>query len=223
VWRSSFVVVALAVSVGPALAVEPGSEIIPPRLEIAPAIDGHLDDPAWDGAARVEGFTQVEPFHGEPSPVATTVLLGYDDEALYVAIDCQDDDMSRVAASVTTRDGVAGRDDDVAVMLDTFHDGDSAYYFATNVLGTQFDGTVANNGRTIDDQWDAAWTNASASGDHRGRASIAGQSGNRLAISGSGKSVICRTARLSRAKVWTSVLPSRVESKVTSNSQALGG
>ncbi len=161
-WRSLFVLVALAACVGPALAVEPGSEITPPRLEVAPAIDGHLDDPAWQGAARAEGFTQVEPFHGEPSPVATTVLLGYDDEALYVAFDCQDDDPSRVAASVTTRDGVAGRDDIVAVMLDTFRDGDSAYYFATNLLGTQFDGTVANNGRTIDDQWDAAWTNASA-------------------------------------------------------------
>lgn len=46
-----------------------------PRLEIPPAIDGHLDDPAWEGAARVEGFTQVEPFHGEPSPVATTLFI----------------------------------------------------------------------------------------------------------------------------------------------------
>ncbi|MBT8489222.1 MAG: carbohydrate binding family 9 domain-containing protein, partial [Gemmatimonadetes bacterium] len=143
-------------------AADSNSEIAAVRLEAPPTIDGRLDDAVWQSAARVEGFTQVEPFHGEPSPVATTVLLGYDEEALYVAFDCRDDDTSRIAASVTTRDGVAGRDDIVAVMLDTFHDGDSAYYFATNLLGTQFDGTVANNGRTIDDQWDAAWTNASA-------------------------------------------------------------
>ena len=143
-------------------AVSSKSQIAAVRLETPPTIDGRLDDVAWQAASQAEGFTQVVPFHGEPSPVATTVLLGYDDEALYFAFDCQDDDPSRIAASVTTRDGVAGRDDIVAVMLDTFHDGDSAYYFATNLLGTQFDGTVANNGRTIDDQWDAAWTNASA-------------------------------------------------------------
>ncbi len=138
-----------------------GSELAAVRLEAPPAIDGRLDDPAWRTAARVEGFVQIRPVHGEPSPVITTVFLGYDDEALYVAFRCQDDDLGHLAAAVTSRDGEFD-DDTVLVMLDTFRDGDSAYYFGTNSLGTQFDGTVANNGRTVDDRWDAAWQNASA-------------------------------------------------------------
>jgi len=148
-----------------ALAADSTSELIPVRLETPPTIDGQLDDPAWENAAQVEGFFQIRPFHGEPSPVTTTVLLGYDDDALYIAFRCQDDDMGRIAASITRRDGEFDDDDTVLVMLDTFHDGDSAYYFGSNLLGTQFDGTLANNGRTVDDRWDAAWQNASTTTD----------------------------------------------------------
>ncbi len=141
------------------------SELAAVRLETPPAIDGTLDEPAWESAARIEGFLQIRPTHGQPSPVSTTVLLGYDDAALYVAFLCEDTDPSRIAASITTRDGEFENDDTVLVMLDTFKDGDSAYYFGTNSLGTQFDGTLANNGRTVDDRWDAAWENASATTD----------------------------------------------------------
>ena len=153
--------VALAFGLVSALVADSNDEITPIRFEAPPAIDGSLDDPVWESAAHVEGFLQIRPFHSEPSPVATEVLLGYDDEAVYIAFRCQDDDMGRIAASITTRDGEFDDDDVVLVMLDTFHDGDSAYYFGSNLLGTQFDGTLANNGRTVDDRWDAAWQNAS--------------------------------------------------------------
>ena len=152
----------LAMSGASARAAGPNSELAAVRLATPPTIDGQLDDAAWENAALVEGFVQIRPIHGEPSPVMTTVLLGYDDEALYVGFRCQDDDTDRIAASITSRDGDFDDDDTVLVMLDTFHDGDSAYYFGTNSLGTQFDGTLANNGRTVDDRWDAAWQNASS-------------------------------------------------------------
>jgi hypothetical protein len=143
----------------------PGFRMQAARLELPPLIDGKLDEEAWDTAASVSGFLQVQPSHGEPSPLATTVLLGYDDQAVYVAFRCGDDAMQSIAASVTARDGNFGNDDVVVVMFDTFDDGSSGYYFGTNSLGTQFDGTLANNGRTVDDQWDAAWENASAPSD----------------------------------------------------------
>ena len=157
--------VALVFCAVSALAAGSNSELAPVRLEAPPTIDGKLDDPVWDDATQVEGFLQIRPFHGEPSPVTTAVLLGYDDEALYVAFRCQDDDRGRIAASITARDGEFDDDDAVFVMLDTFHDGDSAYYFGSNLLGTQFDGTLANNGRTVDNRWDAAWQNASTTTD----------------------------------------------------------
>ena len=47
------------------------------------------------------------------------------------------------------------------VLLDTYRNRRTAYYFATNLLGVQADGKVADNGRTIDEKWDAAWESAS--------------------------------------------------------------
>lgn len=163
-WRTRSRVYALLVLglTAAAFSSESASEIAAVRFDTPPTIDGKLEDPTWDSAAEVEGFLQVQPVRGEPSPVLTTVLLGYDDEALYIAFRCQDDNPQRIAASITNRDGEFASDDTLFVMLDTFHDGVSGYYFGTNLLGTQFDGTLANNGRTVDDRWDAAWENAAA-------------------------------------------------------------
>jgi len=76
-----------------------GAEFEAVRLEVPPVIDGILDDAAWTSAASIVGLVQVRPFHGEPSPVVTEVLLGYDDEALYVAFRCADDEPERRASS----------------------------------------------------------------------------------------------------------------------------
>jgi hypothetical protein len=132
------------------------------RFEVPPVIDGIPDEKVWGEAEPISGLLQVRPFFGEPSPVGTEILVGYDDTALYVAFRCSDDDPGRIAASVTARDGNFENDDTVVIMFDTYQDGDSGYYFGTNLLGTQFDGTIANNGRTVDERWDAAWENASA-------------------------------------------------------------
>ncbi len=127
----------------------------------APVIDGVLDDEVWETAATVEGFVQFVPQFGAPSPFRTVVLVGYTSEALYVAFRCFDPDPGRIAAAVTSRDGDLEDDDSVTVLLDTNHDRRTAYYFATNTLGVQLDGKVADNGRTVDDKWDATWSSAS--------------------------------------------------------------
>jgi hypothetical protein len=59
------------------------------------------------------------------------------------------------------------------VVVDTFHDGRTAYFFATNLLGTQQDGRVADNGRVVEDNWDATWYSASARFDGGWSAEIA--------------------------------------------------
>jgi len=129
-------------------------------FESAPVIDGVLDDAAWEGASRVEGFIQIRPFFGEASPMPTEVLVGHDQEALYIAFRCADDDPAAIAAAVTARDGHFENDDVVVVMLDPFRSRNAGYYFGTNLLGTQFDGRLADNGRTVDDKWDATWQSA---------------------------------------------------------------
>jgi hypothetical protein len=164
-FRLALTLLPLLITVTPLIGATPEFAMGAERLDPPPTIDGKLDEEVWNNAASISGFMQVRPFRGQPSPFATEVLLGYDDEAVYVAFRCEDEAMQGIAASITARDGDFDNDDVVVVMFDTFNDGSSGYYFGSNLLGTQFDGTLANNGRTVDDQWDAAWINASARSD----------------------------------------------------------
>ena len=137
-------------------------------LTSAPVIDGSVDTEEWSEAAVVDGFfVQVEPESGVPSPFRTIVRIGQTDTALYVAFEAFDPDTARLAAASTLRDGDLDDDDSVAVLLDTFTDGRTAYLFRTNVLATQQDGRIADNGRTEDLRWDAAWRTAALRYDDR--------------------------------------------------------
>jgi hypothetical protein len=127
-------------------------------LSDPPEIDGEVRDDEWAGAAQATDFIQMEPRRGEPSAVRTEVWIGYSAEYVYVGFKAWDPEPP--TAQLTQRDANLGSDDLVAVVLDTQNDRRSAYYFATNVLGTQQDGRLGEDGRTSDVSWDAPWTSA---------------------------------------------------------------
>jgi hypothetical protein len=136
-------------------------------------VDGVLAEGEWNGASLASGFIQFEPYLGEPAVEETETYVLYDDELVYFAFVCHDSDPSRIAAQLTRRDSDLSRDDSVMVVLDTFHDGRSAYFFSTNLLGTQQDGRITDNGRVVEDNWDATWYSAAARVDGGWSAEIA--------------------------------------------------
>jgi hypothetical protein len=132
---------------------------------VAPTIDGEIGDAEWMGAAvSDQSFVQFEPAYGEPSPYRTVVRVGQTATALYVAFEAYDPEIDRISSAITQRDGFTQnnvvQDDTVAVFLDPFGDGRTAYIFRTNPLSTQEDGRIADNGRTTDMQWDNTWRSA---------------------------------------------------------------
>ena len=127
-------------------------------LEQSPEIDGIISEEEWRGVAILDQpFIQFEPEPGQPSPFRTVVRIAQTETALYVAIEAHDPNPERLAAAITRRDGDMGQDDSVVVMVDTFSDRRTGYLFATNLLATQYDARLADNGRTVDDLWDAEW------------------------------------------------------------------
>jgi hypothetical protein len=130
------------------------------KAEKPPVIDGRIDDDEWRGAAIAKDFIQFEPRRGEGGSVATEALVLYDATTLYVAFRAHDTEPP--TAQLTQRDATLFDDDAVTILLDSYNDQRSAYYFTTNALGTQSDGRVADNGRTVDASWDAAWRSAAA-------------------------------------------------------------
>jgi hypothetical protein len=126
-----------------------------------PVIDGAVGEEEWQGAATAGSFIQYEPRRGSPSLVRTEALVMYDAGHLFVAFRVWDPEAP--AAQLTRRDADLLSDDAVILILDSHNDHRSAYYFMTNALGTQTDGRVANDGRTVDATWDASWQSASRS------------------------------------------------------------
>jgi Domain of unknown function (DUF5916)/Carbohydrate family 9 binding domain-like len=131
----------------------PKPEIAPPaitipRLSRAPSLDDFLTmQPQGDVAremAKVTGFTQRNPHDGEAVSETTEAYLGYDQKNLYVVFVCFDDP-KKVRGRMSRREDIYD-DDQVEIILDTFHDRRRAYAFQTTPLGVQ---------------WDAIWTEAS--------------------------------------------------------------
>jgi hypothetical protein len=115
-------------------------------------LDGALDEPVWQRAARITGFRQQEPLEGEPASEDTEVRVLYDGAYLYIGVRAFDSEPDRIVARQLERDaslgvsrfGPSGTDDAVEIILDTFHDRRNAYYFATNPQGVLSDGLITD-------------------------------------------------------------------------------
>src|SRR5262249_42195407 len=108
------------------------------RFDTPPIIDGRLDDPVWRGAAALRDFHQTQPGDNTAPSYPTTILIGYDNQRLYLGIHAADDP-KKVRATVAKRDDITS-DDYIAIYLDTFNDRRRAYLLMFNPLGAQQDG-----------------------------------------------------------------------------------
>ncbi len=123
-------------------------------------VDGVLDEAAWGRAAVLSDFIQFEPERGAPATVRTSVRILYDGAAVYFGFENADPELDKISARISKRDSDLTEDDAVAVCLDTYGDRRACYYFMTNLLGTQYDGRITDNGLTTDATWDGVWKSA---------------------------------------------------------------
>jgi hypothetical protein len=109
-----------------------------PRFEVAPTIDGKLDDNIWTSAAVFKDFYQTQPGDNIAPSKPTEVFAGYDAKFLYLAFHAYDEP-AKVFATLAKRDDIFN-DDYVGVLLDTFNDQRRAYELFFNAFGIQADG-----------------------------------------------------------------------------------
>jgi len=132
-------------------------QIVAVRVKTPPKIDGLLDDAVWQKAQPSEGFTQTKPDKGKPMTQRTVIRILYDDENIYLGIQCYDSEPERVIGTEMRRDyEVWHVNDYIRFVLDTYHDLRAGYYFGTNPLGAQVDVRVTDNGN-FHKSWDAVW------------------------------------------------------------------
>ena len=120
-------------------------------------IDGLLNEPAWGTASFQGQFKQREPEDGAPASEKTEVGFLYDKKNLYIGIKCFDSEADKIIAREMRRDAFVDDDDYFEMILDTYHDQRSGYYFITNPFGAKRDAVLANEGRDYNPAWDGVW------------------------------------------------------------------
>ena len=135
------------------------SAAVPPRLQATRTtepivLDGKLDDRAWRTATPSDAFTQHQPDEGVPPTERTEIRVLYDDEALYVGIDCQQVS-SPIVRRLQRRDGQLPSDG-VWIDIDSRRDGVSAFHFGVNAAGALND-LIHFNDVDASTTWDENW------------------------------------------------------------------
>ena len=128
-------------------------------------LDGRLDEASWARAEVADGFLQQEPVEGRQPTERTEVRVVFDADHLYVGATLHDSDPDGILGYQRLRDQDLASDDRFMLILDTFLDGRTAYFFETNPAGLMGDGLVRNTGYAgVNKAWDGVWEARTARG-----------------------------------------------------------
>jgi uncharacterized protein DUF5916 len=120
-------------------------------------VNGLLNEPIWHKIKFQSNFVQREPIEGTNSTERTEVGILYDNENLYFGIKCYDSEPDKIVAREMRRDAIVDNDDFFELILDTYHDHRTGFYFIFNAHGSKRDAALANESRNFNDAWDGIW------------------------------------------------------------------
>jgi len=129
-----------------------------PRLETAPILSDFLAAPVQKTAAgmlRIDKFIERSPVDGRAATESTVAYVGYTHEYLFVAFVCEENEGGLLRTHMMPRDALAD-DDNVEVLLDTFHDQRRAFSFKSNPYGIQAD-ALFSEASGYDESFDTVW------------------------------------------------------------------
>ncbi len=118
-------------------------------------IDGKLTEPDWQTAEPMM-LTQQSPHPGQATPYITDVRVLIYHDALIFGFKCHDPNPKAIQVHTLAQDGDQFGDDTVSVVLDSFGDKRTGYYFQINEAGGRLDGLIGGPGNFSTD-WDGIW------------------------------------------------------------------
>ena len=130
------------------------------RASAPPALDGKVDDEAWQSAQSINGFLEYEPNQGADTRFKTDVRVVHDDKYLYVLARMYDPAPDSIISLLSRRD-VRTQSEQLKLVIDSYHDRRTAYQFIVNPAGVKRDFYVSNDNNE-DPTWDAIWDVATA-------------------------------------------------------------
>ena len=126
------------------------------RLSESLTVDGRLDEPVYTTVPAISDFIQQEPREGEPATEQTEVWILFDNTNLYISARCWDSHPERQVVNEMRRDVSVTQNENIGIILDTFHDKRNGLLFNTNPLGARRD--IAITDETISNgNWNEVW------------------------------------------------------------------
>jgi hypothetical protein len=119
-------------------------------------LDGRLDEAAWRNPVLSGELVQQAPYPNQPTPYTTRIRVVISGNRLYFGFECTDPDPKRIAVHTMQRDGNMEGDDTVAVVLDTYGDHRTGYFFQINTAAARMDGMIASTAEPSL-EWDGIW------------------------------------------------------------------
>ena len=118
--------------------------------------DGRMDAVDWHGADSITDFRQREPAVGAPASQRTVVKAIRDADAIYIGVRAHDDEPRRIRAVQLRRDADLASDDNVELLIDSFHDRRGAFVFGTNPNGARWDAQLTDLD-DLNENWNGIW------------------------------------------------------------------
>ncbi len=133
----------------------PDSVLVAATAAAEVRLDGVLDEAVWASADSIHEFRQREPNSGAPASERTVVRVARDRDALYIAVRAWDARPAAIRATQLRRDADLGSDDNITILIDSFHDRRSGFLFRTNPNGAMWDSQLS--GGDDNDDWNGIW------------------------------------------------------------------
>lgn len=124
-------------------------------------LDGRLDETEWRDAPILR-LVQQSPNPGAANPYDTEVRIIVSNDLIFFGFECKDPHPDRISVHTMRRDETMGQDgqtltdDTVSIVLDTYGDRRTGYFFQINAAGTRTDGLISNP-ESVSLDWDGIW------------------------------------------------------------------
>ncbi len=123
-----------------------------------PVLDGLLDDDVWKKSTFHNSFVYY--IEGKVAEPQTSFAVCCDDENLYLAIKCPDEDAENIKATVTERDGSVSADDSIDIFIDPDLSGTHCFQFELSAGNVQNDAVLTCFGTRRREDFNMNWRSA---------------------------------------------------------------
>ncbi|MFC2135243.1 DUF5916 domain-containing protein [Bacteroidota bacterium] len=140
------------------------------RIDMPIELTGKLDNDMWENAVPFHVDYEVLPGDNIEAPEKTNVRILYDEENIYIGIECFDSNPGMIRANISDRDKIFN-DDYVEIIIDTYGDYQKGYSFSVNPFGVKGDKLIYSDEEDENANW--IWYSAASITDEGWKAEIA--------------------------------------------------